>query len=298
MGLSGRAKAVLAAAIGAVLWLLPPHVSGAQPCPEAPSGKAPICHLPGIAGDYFRLESTAVGRGFHVFVSLPQSYEADSERSYPVVYVLDGDSLFPIIAPTHLFLTIDYELPEAVIVGIAYGSFDPSVNRRGYDFTVSEPTAGETRGGAPRFHAFLRDELIPRVERRYRVDSSRRVLFGQSRGGGMVLYSAFTDPDLFWGRIASNPTLEPGRELFFSAPAEGSRNDLGLVVTSGSGDIPALRETAREWFSAWAGADDLPWKLQAVTIEGGTHSSFSPSSYRTGMLWLFGLNERQGTYSQ
>lgn len=292
MELSRRAKTVLAAASVAVILISLSYASSARPCSETPTETAALSYLPGIAGDYFRLQSSAVGRDFHIFVRLPQSYEADSERIYPVVYVLDGDSLFPIIAPTHLFLTVDYKLPEAVIVGIAYGSFDPAVNRRGFDFTVSAPTAGEIRGGAPQFHAFLKDELTPLVERRYRVDSNRRVLFGQSRGGSMVLYSAFTDPDLFWGRIASNPTFDPGRELFFSTPAKGSREDLGLVVTSGSDDIPALRETALEWISVWSGADALPWKLHAVTIEHGAHASFSPSSYRTGMLWLFGVNEQ------
>ncbi len=298
MELSRNARTVLAAAGVELILVSTTSVSSAQPCSKNPAETDPLVHLPGIAGDYFRLESSAVGRDFHIFVRLPQSYEADSKRIYPVVYVLDGDSLFPIIAPTHLFLTLDYTLPEAVIIGIAYGSFDPAINRRGYDFTVSAPEAGEARGGAPKFHAFLKDELIPRVERQYRVDSNKRVLFGQSRGGSMVLYSAFTDPDLFWGRIASNPTFDPGRDLFFSTPAKGSRGDLGLVVTSGTGDLPALRETALEWFSAWSGADALPWKLHAVTIEHGAHASFSPSSYRTGMLWLFGLSEQLRTSSE
>ena len=275
------------------LRVLPTHQLTMQPRAETLSEIGALSHLPGIAGDYFRLESSAVGRPFHVFVSLPQSYGDKPEKNYPVVYVLDGDSLFPIIAPTHLFLTIDYELPEAVIVGIAYGSFDPLVNRRGYDFSVATSGNDDSRGGAPAFHAFLKDELAPLVERRYRVDAGRRILFGQSRGGSMVLYSAFTDPDMFWGRIASNPAFDPGRELFFSVPADASRDDLGLVVTSGSSDIPELRDAALAWFSAWVGVDALPWKLRTVTIGGGTHASFSPSSYRTGMLWLFGLDQRE-----
>jgi predicted alpha/beta superfamily hydrolase len=189
----------------------------------------------------------------------------------------------------HFFLNVDNGIPEAVVVGIAYGSFDPSVNMRGYDFTVPGPDGDPRRGGAAKFHEFLNDELIPLIEQRYRVDSSKRILLGQSRGGGMVLYSAFTDPDVFWGRIAVNPTFDPGREIFFSSPEKADRRDLGLVVTSGSNDIPSLREAALEWFSAWEGADELPWRLHAVTIDGGTHAAYTPSSYRTAILWLFGV---------
>lgn len=246
----------------------------------------PLNHLPALSGDYFEFDSQAVGRSFHVYVRLPEAY-VDESAPYPVVYVLDGDSLFPILAANHLFLNYDEGLPEAIIVGIAYGSFDPSTNKRGFDFSAPAADAGPEQGGAPAFHSFLKSELIPEIEKRYRADPSRRILFGQSRGGYMVLYSAFTDPDLFWGRIAINPPFDPGRERFFSSPAPASRNDLGLVVTSGSRDRPHLREVALEWFDAWKDVEEKPWSLYTVTIQGGTHSAHSASSYRTAMLWLF-----------
>jgi predicted alpha/beta superfamily hydrolase len=246
-----------------------------------------IHHLPGLAGEYFRHDSDRIGRPFHIHVRLPERYSADDGMRYPVVYVLDGDSLFPIVAPNHLFLTYDEKLPDAVIVGIGYGSFDPSINRRGFDFSAPAPDARADQGGAPAFLEFLKNELLPTVESRYRIDPARRVLFGQSRGGYLVLYAAFTDPDLFWGGIASNPTFDPGRDRFFSAPASARRRDLGLVVTSGSRDYPELRDAALDWFAEWAERADAPWDLRAVTIEGGTHSAYSASSYRLGISWLF-----------
>lgn len=258
-----------------------------QPSSNAPSEDVvPIDHLPALSGDYFKLQSDAVGRPFHIYVRLPEGY-AEDDAHYPTVYVLDGDSLFPILAANHLFLTYDEDLPEAIVVGIAYGSFDPATNRRGLDFSAPAPDAGPEQGGAADFHQFLKHELIPAVEGRYRSDSSRRVLFGQSRGGYMVLYSAFTDPDLFWGRIASNPTFGPGRDRFFSRPSPSSRDDLGLVVTSGSRDRTYLREAALEWFDSWNDRESRPWSLKTGTIEGGTHSAYSTASYREGMIWLF-----------
>ena len=254
------------------------------PASEAPR---PLDHLPALSGDYFLFESHNVGRPFHIYVRLPEGYDENTSEQYPVVYLLDGDSLFPILAANHLFLNYDDGLPEAIVVGIAYGSFDPETNMRGFDFSAPAPDAGPDQGGAPAFHSFLKSELLPEVESRYPVDSSRRVLFGQSRGGYMVLYSAFTDPDLFWGRIASNPAFNPGRDRFFSPAAPASRNDLGLVVTSGSGDFPELRESALEWFQAWEERSDVPWALNAVTIQGGTHAADSPNSYRLAMNWLF-----------
>jgi uncharacterized protein len=248
-------------------------------------GTIPLDYLPALSGGYFLLESQAVGRPFHVYVRLPEGY--DEHARYPVVYVLDGDSLFPILAATHLFLTFDEGLPEAIVVGIAYGSFDPSINMRGFDFSAPAAVAGPDHGGAPAFQSFLRTELMPEIQRRYGADPTRQILFGQSRGGSMVLYSAFTDPDLFWGRIASNPVFDPGRELFFSPGPRASRDDLGLVVTSSSRDYPNLREAALEWFDAWRDVEDRPWSIHTVTIQNGTHGADSANSYRFGMLWLF-----------
>lgn len=247
----------------------------------------PLNHLPAISGDYFKFESQFVGRPFHIYISFPEGYEASGSTLYPTVYLLDGDSLFPILAANHLFLNYDDNVPKAIIVGVAYGSFDPEVNKRGFDFSAPAPDAGPGQGGAPMFQQFLKSELIPAVESRYLADASRRILFGQSRGGYMVLYSAFTDPDLFWGRIASNPTFDPGRERFFSPTETASRDDLGLVVTSGSRDRPRLRESALKWFESWNNRDTAPWALKTLTIEGGTHAADSPNSYRAAMLWLF-----------
>jgi len=142
----------------------------------------PLDHLPVLKGDYFKFHSLAVGRPFHIYVRLPETY-SDGNSEFPVVYLLDGDSLFPILAANHLFLHYDEGLPEAIVVGIAYGSLDPSVNARGFDFSAPAPDAGPEQGGAPAFHNFLENELLPEVERRYRAEPSKRVLFGQSRGG-------------------------------------------------------------------------------------------------------------------
>lgn len=248
----------------------------------------PLDHLPGLKGDYFRHMSKAVGRPFHIYVRLPPEYADEPTRRYPIVYLLDGDTLFPILATNHRFIHFDENLTEVIVVGIAYGSFDPAINRRDHDFSAPAPDAAANEGGAPKFNAFLKDELLPLIESRFRADPERRILFGNSRGGYFVLWSAFTDPDLFWGRIVSNPSMTPGRDFFFKPPAAAARRDLGLVFSSGSRDRPRTRQNALDFAKAWEGRTDLPWQLRLQTIEGGTHAADATNVYRAGMLWLFG----------
>ncbi|MGY0651002.1 alpha/beta hydrolase [Luteimonas sp. A537] len=252
-----------------------------------PAGRAALDHLPALAGGYFPLVAETTGRTHHVHVRLPEGYDADPARSWPVVYLLDGDSLFPLLAPTHLFLGYDEGLPEAIIVGLAYGGFDPSVNTRHFDFTAAGADTAPDQGGAEAHHRFLREQLLPEVERRYRADPARRVLVGQSRAGYFVLWSAIRDPDLFWGRIASNPSFAPAREQLFDAPATHRRDDLRLVVASGARDTAERVRNATEWSATWQQRPDAPWEVELVVLAEGTHAASIGDAYRRAMLWLF-----------
>jgi hypothetical protein len=241
----------------------------------------PLDYLSALKGDYFALTSPETGTAYHIYIRYPEGYATEPTRRYPVVYLLDGDSAFPLLAPQHLFIHYDDKIPEAIIVGIAYGSFD---NPRHFDFS---PASGKpNEGGAPAFEGFLRDQLIPAVEKRTRADPTRRILVGQSRGAGFVFYSAFTDPDLFWARIASSPTLRPGRDIYFGAPAPAHRTDLQFVVADGTRDDPELRPDTVAWMSEWAHRSG-PWRLKMISIEGGTHAANLPEVYRDAMDWLF-----------
>lgn len=241
-----------------------------------------------LRGSSFRIQSPEIGRGFDIYVRLPPDYDPEGP-AYPVVYVLDGDSLFPILAANHLFLHYDDGLPEAVVVGIAYGGFDPSVNRRNIDFQSPGEGVPDGEAGAEAFLTFLRDELMPVIESQFHVDPEQRVLFGQSRGGAMVLYSAVQDPDLFWGRIASNPSLTPGLESVLAPAERTERDDLRVVVTSGTRDRADLREEAALWVETWQGrhVDERPWTVSLITIEGGTHAANAGDAYRRAMNLLF-----------
>ena len=130
------------------------------------------------------------------------------------------------------------------------------------------------------------EKPVPLVERRWRADPARRILFGQSRGGSFVLYSAFTEPDLFWARIASNPAFEPGRARFFGPPPAATRTDLRLIVSSGTNDRPHLRAAALDWFRHWEGRA-APWTIRAQNIAGGTHAADVVNVYREALRWLF-----------
>jgi predicted alpha/beta superfamily hydrolase len=263
-----RSKASLLAVLGAAIAL--------GGCDPVGFQHAPLNYLPSLAGDYFPLASKAMGSTYHIYIRYPEGYSANPTAHYPIVYLLDGDSAFPMLAAEHLFLTYDDHLPEAIIVGIAYGSFAPPVNHREVDFG---PRAAD-------FQRFLASELIPAVERRTRANPAQRILVGQSFGGSFVLYSAFTQPDLFWARIASNPSPRMHQQLLSGEPAPARRQDLHLLLVSGTANNALARAAALKWTHDW-GRRPTPWALREIDIPGGTHAADLPNAYRLGLRALF-----------
>ena len=238
---------------------------------------------------YHHVASDGIGRGYHIYVMLPDGYDESADDRYPTIYLLDGGALFPLLSAYYRYLTLGEEIPNAIIVGISYGSdnFDGG-NYRSTDYTAKSPER-DYWGGAGQFQKFLSEELLPFIEGSYPSRSDRRVIFGQSIGGQFVLYTALTKPNLFWGHIASNPALHRNLPFFLEEHAESASvsERSRLFVASGTNDDPRFREPALEWIEHWSGSENSPWQLKTINLDGHSHMSAPPASFRQGMRWLF-----------
>ena len=256
---------------------------------SAESANADVRFMQGLGDTHYqRVNSSHVGRHYHVFVRLPDGYERSSRTRYPTIYLLDGGGLLPMLGTYYKYLTLGKEVPEAILVGISYGADGyANGNFRSTDFTV--PSATRSRwGGASKFQKFLSDELMPLIEKNYRSRGDRRVIFGHSLGGHFVLYTALTKPGLFWGHIASNPALHGELDFFLERHGESMYSERSrLFVASAAMDEPRYRQPALEWIAHWSRADDRPWELKTVTLGNHSHMSAAPASFRQGLHWLF-----------
>lgn len=238
---------------------------------------------------YHKVESEGIGRGYHIYVMLPQGYDESSHEEYPTIYLLDGGALFPLLSGYYRYLNFGEEIPDAILVGISYGSdtFEGG-NYRSTDFTAKS-SERDYWGGAEKFQQFLSDELMPLIESTYHSRVDRRVIFGQSIGGQFVLYTAMTRPNLFWGHIASNPALHRNLPFFMAkhAPCDTKSKRSKLFVGSGTMDDPRFRGPALKWIEYWSANEDRPWQLKTLNLAGHSHMSAPPASFRQGMRWLF-----------
>ena len=126
-----------------------------------------------------------------LWVWTPPGYDAEGDREYPSIYVLQGytgelgmwrNRLA--FRPTFPEL-LDRDPPDAIIVFV-----DAWTSVGGSQF-VDSPGAG-------RYHTYLCDELVPFVDSRYRTNGLRGVS-GKSSGGYGAAVTAMLRPDLFQG---------------------------------------------------------------------------------------------------
>jgi len=238
---------------------------------------------------YHHVQSESVGRGYHIYVMLPDGYDASADETYPTIYVLDGGGLFPLFAAYYRYLNFGEEIPDSIIVGISYGSDDfEDGNFRSTDYTAPSVERDDW-GGAQKFQSFLSDELMPMIESSYQSRTDQRVIFGQSMGGQFVLYTALTKPNLFWGHVASNPALHRNLPFYLEKHAEAApgHEQSRLFVADGTLNDTRFRGPSLQWIEYWSERDDKPWRLKTMDLEGHSHMSAPPASFRQGMYWLF-----------
>jgi predicted alpha/beta superfamily hydrolase len=152
-----------------------------------------------VIGDSITLKSDILRENRLLMIYLPFGYERTNKR-YPVLYLLDGNTHFLNAAAIVNFLSHNRHIPPMIVVAI------PNTKRT-RDFTPTKDKERTGSSGADKFIIFLKNELFPFIENEYRT-VPYRVLFGHSLTGMFAIYTLFTDPTMFQAYIAVSPGLD------------------------------------------------------------------------------------------
>ncbi len=157
--------------------------------------------------EYFDLTGKENKRAYRIYVQLPWNYKSNNSSKHPVIYLTDAQWHFPMMYSMRNCMYTDSDIPDAIVVGLSWAGEDPNYHSlRTYDFTPTQTKQEPNSGGAAAYLAFIKNELIPEVEKRYRTTGTK-MLLGTSYGGIFTLYSLFHEPNLFDGYISLSPAL-------------------------------------------------------------------------------------------
>ena len=236
------------------------------------------------------LTSSATGRSYAIYIRLPDDYVQDKAQRYPVLYVLDAQWDFKMLDSIYGGLLHDGFIPEMIIVGVTYSGENPDyVALRSIDYTPVHDLFIQGSGDAPKFHAFLKEQLIPFVDSNYRTDPSRRVLMGGSFSGTFTLYAMFTEPTLFSGYVASSPIVTYGDRFAFKQEADYADNhkDLPIKLFMSVGELEKDLSRHVEEFSQTLSKHNYPGlDMEMRIISGEGHASNKPEAYNRGLRFV------------
>ena len=195
-----------------------------------------------IKGKQLFIKSAILNEDRQLLISLPVNYDRNI-HDYPVIYVMDAEFLFDV---TQSIVKIRAErnyMPRSIIVGITNNTGKRNdmalilKNKEGREFFGGY-------GGKSKEHvAFLKDEVIPFIEKRYRANSHRTII-GMSPTFGPVLEAFWNDPKLFKAYIvlaselaqytSNGKTIE---ERIFASIQSGKHSGNSLYVGKASRDL-------------------------------------------------------------
>lgn len=252
------------------------------------------------------ITSKVNGVTYPIFIALPGSYFT-SEKTYPVVYMLDAYSSFGVMVQMARLLSFDKEIPEVIIVGISSEGGSKEFNyNRARDFTPTQIQPDKLpeeyrstfpiSGGAEKFLGFIKDELIPYVESNYRFSPGDRTLEGHSLGGLFVFYSLLKEPGLFKRYVAISPALLWDNGLLLKQEEKFSKdhNLLASIIYTAVGSLESelFKEPWKQLISNLKSRGYAGMKLRTEIAEGETHYTIIPYIVTHGLKSVFSESEK------
>lgn len=260
-----------------------PTVAHSQPNPVPP----PRVELPG--SQMFSLSSSIVGREYSILVQLPGGY-GDTTRSFPVVFVLDAQWDFPLVGAIYGSQYYDGFVPALIIVGITWGGANPNHDSlRAADLTPTHARQVPQSGNAPQFLSFIKTELIPFIESRFRTAKDDRTLMGSSYGGLFTLYAMFQETGLFRRYVLTSPALGFDNGVLSSyekSYAEG-KSSLPVRLFMAQGALEREVEQFERFVEQMKSRSYQGLHLQTRILENIGHSGSKAEGYTRGMQWVF-----------
>jgi predicted alpha/beta superfamily hydrolase len=183
------------------------------------------------------LKSSHVSDTYRLHIGLPTNY-ARLDGAYPVLYLTDGNTFFPLVWSVAEALSADWEIPRLIVVGIGYDMDRPMefLRYRERDLLPTDASAtdasrrqeftrtGIRRGQAGPFLRFIREELKPFINTSYRTNPDDSTFAGVSYGGLFGLYALFHHPDTFDRYVIGSPAIHHDNRVALKYEADYAAN--------------------------------------------------------------------------
>ena len=239
----------------------------------------------------FKIQSKQVGEERVINVWTPENYKS-SKDSFPVMYMPDGGIKedFPHIANTLAKLIKENKIKPLILIGI-----ENTQRRRdltGFTEVVKDKEIAPVVGGSEKFRAFIKDELFPEINKRYRTTTEKSII-GESASGLFVIETFFLTPEMFDNYIAFDPSLwwnnhylvRTAKEHLVNFPTTEKRI---WFAGSNAEDVSPFTNELAEILKA-ENIENIKWKFSDEPTE--KHTTIFRATKEKAIIWTLNKTE-------
>ncbi|TMP40135.1 esterase [Pseudoalteromonas citrea] len=184
------------------------------------------------------IQSSKSDKTYDLYIRLPKGYHSGKKR-YPVMVLNDtGYSIPTASGIVHLMEGRDIE--EVILVGISYAHDEDPLISRTRDYTPTfvpnykwghSDEAQAQSGQSLKYIHFIKHDVLPLVEKTYRINPKKRIFVGHSYGGLLGNQILLTDPTLFQFYILGSPSLWYDDNVMFKLEQAYAKNHTHMKAT-------------------------------------------------------------------
>lgn len=184
--------------------------------------------------EYLEVNSKILKNTRQLKVQLPRNYDANTKKTYPLIFIFDGDYLFEPIAGIVDYLSYWEEIPEAIIVG---------VNQVGHRIEdgLCDKTDFLPVGTGAQFYDFILFEVLDSLKENYKIGNFS-VAVGYDYMANFMNTFMFSNQTKFQGFINLSPDIAEGMVPYLKEHFENSKNNIWYSLTTGSHDVAFLKK--------------------------------------------------------
>ena len=251
------------------------------PPPDAVAQQAAAA-APLTIGQTFTLASRVLGETRRINVYIPPGFPDSANTALPVLYMPDGGMAEDFL---HVAGLVQVSVGNGTMRPFLLVGIENTERRRDLTGPTTDPEDRKIAprvGGSAAFRQFLRQELMPEIQRRYRVTAEKAII-GESLAGLFVVETLLLEPDLFDTYLAFDPSLWWDKQHLLSQAPEFLRTYQGKPKTLfvAESDQPEIARATDRLGLLFAKSRNLRLHATFISLPTETHQTiYHPAALR------------------
>lgn len=216
-----------------------------------------------------------------ITVKLPDSYGANPEKKYPLILVLDAEFLFRPFEGNLFYGNYWDDMPEVILVGI-------NQNKERDEDTEFELQSGVPSKKGSAFFDFIGTELLPHLEKKYRV-APFKIIAGLDQTAGFLNAFLYKEIPIFNGYISMSPEFANGMEERIPQRLEATKELVFYYQATSDGDLKKFQNKIKALDKNMQAVKNPLVNYKFDDFKGASHYSLALNAIPSALAQIFAV---------